>query len=115
MALIEKSLKDILDSTGSTAYPLTLPDKAGFPSMTYKRIGTYSVSSQDKVTVLQRDRFQIDCYAKTYNQAKTLAQAVTGALLHDEKTILVENSFDSKEEGVNPDLYRVTLTVFLYE
>lgn len=75
----------LVGGTGSSArvYPMILPQGSVLPAVTYQvidkpRIDTASLSGHNARV---RARVQVDCWAGTYAQVKSLADATRNALL----------------------------------
>lgn len=113
--MIEKDIRAALvaaaTSAGNRVYPLKVADGATFPAAVYTRVSTAPVNSLDGHSGKDSVRVQIDCYAKTYDAAKTLAgevRAAMGAL----KCVPI-NDADLYEEDVK--LYRVVLEFNIWQ
>ncbi|MBA2627184.1 MAG: DUF3168 domain-containing protein [Gemmatimonadales bacterium] len=58
-------------------HPLILPQgTTAFPAITYQRIATVRVRSQEGPSGLARPRVQVDCWAKKFDQSAELGAAV---------------------------------------
>jgi hypothetical protein len=85
--MIEKGLHTFLTGTAAISalvsarvYPVWLPQSPTLPCLTYQRISGSRVRSLTGPSSLAHPRIQIDCWAATYDGAKTLAEAVRVAL-----------------------------------
>jgi len=63
----------------SRFYPIQLPQRPTLPASTYQIVSNMPGYSQDGLSY-EAPRVQIDCYAKTYAEAHTLADAFLAAL-----------------------------------
>lgn len=63
-------------------YPNKLPQTVTLPALTYQRIDTPRVHSHDTsgATGTAHPRIQFDCWAASYSSAKSLSDALRGAL-----------------------------------
>ena len=62
-------------------YP-RLPEQVIYPAIRYQRVSTIRSHAIDGAVGVTEAMVQVDCVAKTYSQAKALADAVRG-VLHD--------------------------------
>lgn len=60
--------------------PTYLPQNPTLPSLTYQQISGDSNQALDGRSAVRRGRVQIDAWAKTYDEAVSLAEAVSTAL-----------------------------------
>lgn len=94
-------------------YPGRLPDPPALPAVTYQRVSTIRVADYDGMVTEASARFQLDCWAETQGQARTVANQLMQALLgynDDMQGQFVQipemsNDFDSYETETG--LYRV--------
>jgi len=99
---------------GTRVVPYSLLQGSSLPAVTVQRISGAPLYADDGETGLENPRFQIDAWALTYSQAKTLARAVkdtlsafagtTGGVLF--QYIMLENEQDLREGGANAAEYR---------
>lgn len=61
-------------------FPIDAPDLRAFPYVTYQVISTNPHNNKDRLPSITTLRLQIDCFAQTYQEAQTLADAVNNAL-----------------------------------
>lgn len=61
-------------------YPLVAPQRAELPLLTYQRVDGERIRTLAGPTGSAHPRLQINCFATTYRDAKTLAEAVRLAL-----------------------------------
>lgn len=60
----------------SRVYSIKLPSNCTFPAVTYFRVSSNPVESMTGSSALSFARFQLDSWAKTYTEAKNLAEQV---------------------------------------
>ena len=65
---------------GTRGYPLVIPQDASLPAWAYQRISGPRVLAHDGPTGLAQARVQFTCTAGSYDEAKSLANAIRGAL-----------------------------------
>jgi hypothetical protein len=119
--VIEEVLRDHLlsemsDLVGNRVYPLRMPQNAQMPAIVYQRISTVPRHRQGGPASLARHRFQIDCWARTYGEAATVAYRVQWALEGRRGRIgasLMDNASDDYDEKAT--LYRRSLDVIMWE
>jgi hypothetical protein len=105
--------------TGSTSaatrvYPLILPQAPTLPAVTYQIISTQRLHNFGTDANIQTVRVQVDSWASSYAQARTLADEVFTRLSRvkgiigplDVHDIVEDNRTDLYEAGTN--IYRVT-------
>ena len=103
---MEDILKAVLKTTGYSVYALSIPSNGDIPCIVYQRISTLQIRSH-LGNEMERPRFQISCWGKTYEEAKTVSEAVKTALDLNRinfKLATKENEIDDKELETN--LYR---------
>lgn len=85
---------------GERMYPVTLPQGATLPAVTYSLIsGTTEGDSQDGPGVSRR-RYQFDCWAETYSAATVVATALATAVSGTSRigqASFIDNEVDSYE------------------
>lgn len=97
MLLFEESLKAKLVALATTAlgrwYAVTLPQPPEYPAGAYSCVpGGLSIESQEGASGLYRLEVDLDCYGRTYPDAKRLARQVRRGLeLHPRQRPLVED------------------------
>ena len=109
-AVLEKGLYSLLagqTTALSRVYP-RLPEQVTFPAIRYQRISTVRQHSLDATVGVTEAGIQVDCMAKTYSQAKTLADEVRvilhgysgtwSTLIARHVTLSTENDF-SEQDG----------------
>ena len=107
---------DVSGVISTRAYPLRLPQGYTLPALSYQRISTDRVHELDGVTGRAVARFQVDCWAETYQAVRDLANKVRLALDGHSGTLGSETGIgnihlvsdrDLFEEDV--EIYRATL------
>lgn len=78
-ALIEH-LIDEIDGVGGRVYPAVFPEDVVFPALRIQRISGAPAVHHCGDSGEERARVQVSCYAKTYSEAKAVAQAVRASL-----------------------------------
>ena len=66
----------VTSSVSTRIYPLTVPQESAFPAITYTRISGGKQNDLFGYSNLENPRIQIDCWAKTYKEVKTIAANV---------------------------------------
>jgi hypothetical protein len=99
-ALFE-SLKGL---AGNRCYPVKLPERAEFPAITYFEVSGRENNTHDGYDKTSVNRWQVSCWAKTYKEAKELADSVkqqlrafSGSLIHVVRKSILENEMDLYE------------------
>ena len=80
----DASVTAVIGSGASArAYPLLLPQNGTLPAVTYQRVSTPRIltASLGGQNARVKCRMQMDCWARTFAQARTLADAVRTAML----------------------------------
>lgn len=121
---VEAALVAILDAASTTAgtrtYPILLPDEPTFPAITYQDISDVPQYHRDGETHADRLRFQVNCWGKTFEQARALAGEVRAAVSGYSGTIaseritriFVENQEDDFETGTELFWRRLDLVIW---
>lgn len=93
-------------------YPIKLPQKPTYEAITYQRI---SNTAQNGSTNIRESRWQIDCWAETYAEAHTLANAVKAGLEEYRNTNIkqayIVNEIDDYDDDAK--VYRTIVDVIL--
>lgn len=110
---------------GNRIYPLVVPEQnfdetTKRPCLVYARTGLDLTKTFCGTIDLERSTFAIDCYARTYAAATTLAAAVKAALTDyvgamgdtEVREVSLENEFDLMD--LEPGLFRVALSFFIW-
>lgn len=111
MALLESHIFSCLTGAsgvssvvGERIYALVLPQGCALPAISYFRVSGPRQMSLEGYSNLESPRIQIDCWATSYAQAKTLAAAVRAAML---------SSTDFKVSGISDqDLFDESIGIF---
>lgn len=78
--MIAEDLFSFLSDQGTAAasriYPNVLPQKVTLPAVRYFQVSDPPERTQEGRSALRHPRFQLDCFADTYLEAKGLAQQV---------------------------------------
>lgn len=103
--------------TSTRLYPVKVPQVPTYPLVRYQRISnTIKQGSSD----LRRTRFQIDCWAETYDAVQSLAAAVKPALdgyIDMDQTVKIHwaNVVDERDDYDDEvGAYLVSLDVILF-
>lgn len=113
MSIIETDLVAFLEAQslpcGERVYPLELPQTPTLPALVFGQVSTVvPTQTHDRRLVYSLGRYQFDCYAQYYEDAKGLADALVTAMLpwaaHE---VYFENMLDLSEFEL--DRYRVTV------
>jgi len=70
--MIEKDLYAALKTVCPRVYPMFMPDDAVYPSITYQVVFSGTEQSVSGNVCGKNTRFQVDIYAKSYSEAKSL-------------------------------------------
>ena len=111
---METDVHSALVAVGAT-YPNGLPPNPTLPSTSYKFISEMQMRSHSMNSLTKR-RLQVDCWAKTYVAATTLADSVKAALdlkVSTFKLITAENAADLAEPEAG--IYHRMLEFFVWE
>ena len=100
-------------SAGDKVYALLLPDGTGYPAVTYQRISNVPVYSILGPSGLDQPRIQVDCWAETYAEAKTLAGEVRTAMEGAGFKGRLITDADDLDETVGA--YRVTMDFYCWQ
>jgi hypothetical protein len=87
-------------------YPLIIPQGVNMPAMTYQKISGQWQIQMSGPHNMSRERFQFNCWAKTYSETRALAEAVRDLLNGYDSTVdtvkihvaTLDNEFDVVEE-----------------
>lgn len=125
--MIEKALYQKLSSTsainavvGNRIYPVFLPEKTALPAIVFLRVSTTGAAiSHTKSSGKLTSSFEVGCYGKDIQVAKSLAKLVRGALSGFSGSVAgivihraeVENEFDDYD--FETGLYTVPVEVSL--
>lgn len=59
---------------GDRIYPLVLPNEAGFPSITFEKIGADKYLAMDRPAGLAKSYFQVNIWALSYRQVRLVQE-----------------------------------------
>lgn len=110
--MIEVDLTTLLKAIETKTFPLIAPTNATAPFLIYSRVSTMRVSDFDGPCGLAMATFRVDCYHKSYLEARKLANRVRVALNGKQTrdySITLEQELDLSDLESAPDLYRVNL------
>lgn len=111
---MESILKTLLKTLGYPVYVLSVPANGTYPCIVYQRIDTLQNRSHSGNS-LEKPRFQISCWGKTYDSAKTVAEAVKAALdLYKTNFKLVVKDNELDDMDVESNNYRKILDFFVW-
>ena len=71
-----QSLSPITDLVGTRVYPLQMPQNPTYPCLVYRLISDRSLDWVEGDGGMYWPRFQFDCFAQSYGQAKRLARTL---------------------------------------
>jgi hypothetical protein len=105
---------------GTRLYPVVLPQLESVPAIVYRRISGGHNHNIDKATGSAIPVFELDCWADTYAQAETLAEAVRGVMQGFDGTMgdtvvtacILDDETDDYEppdEGSDRGVFSITL------
>jgi hypothetical protein len=112
---METTLKTVLDATGYPVYALSIPADGNYPCIVYQMISNLNIRSHAG-NEMEKARFQISCWGKTYGEAVTLSEAVETVLDLNQinfELATKENELDDKE--VETNLYRKILDFYVWD
>lgn len=66
----------ITSSVSTRIYPLVVPQQSVFPAITYIRVSGGQQNDLFGYSGIENPRIQIDCWAETYKEIKTIAENV---------------------------------------
>jgi len=70
----------LLSSSAASITPMTAPQSAGLPRVTYQRIDTVPLNQSTGYDATAQARVQVDCWAGNYQAAKVLGREVRKSL-----------------------------------
>ena len=103
---LERAIKADLDNNvgvGRRVYPSVIPEGAQLPAITYQRVSTMRHHCMGGDAALQRPRMRIDCWGKTYGDAKTVADAVVARYQNKSGTLGAGSNTVSKVAVLTAD------------
>lgn len=112
----EGTIRNILTSNGITWFPVVAPHDEPAPLVVYQEMPSDLNIRTHEGDAAQRSRWQLTCWAYTYDEARELRDRVK-ALFHLNLTSFEFASVSSGPDLPDPDtsLYRKILEVFLWE
>lgn len=112
--MIETSVFDALEGLVSgRCYPLQMPQEPTYPAIVYSRIASEPQNRLEGGASLDQVRVQIDCYATTYEGAKTLSASVRSAMESASLGATLQLDLDLYEPEVK--VYRVTMDFYVWQ
>ena len=112
--MIETSIFDALKNLVSNrCYPLLMPQDPTLPAIVFSRVASIAQNKLDSGASIDQVRIQIDCYASTYDEAKTLSASVRSAMEEADFKGTLQIDVDFYE----PDLkiYRVVMDFYVWQ
>jgi hypothetical protein len=104
--ILEESIHAILTNSASVAdivgngvYPMVIPQRGKLPAVTYMRVSSQYDTSVDGTGSRLTARVQIDCWCRSYSEAKRLSEAVRNAM------VAAGHLVQSERDGFEDDLY----------
>jgi hypothetical protein len=112
--MIETSIFNALKALVSNrCYPLQMPENPTYPAIVYSRIAGAPFNVLDASASIDQVRMQIDCYALTYDGAKTLSASVRDAMESAAFKGTLQFDIDFYEEEVK--VYRVAMDFYVWQ
>lgn len=103
--MVETTIQPILAGTVSgRCYPLVAPDNPTKPYIVYQVVSKVPEVTLESTEARERCRIQIDAYATTYAEVKTLEASIKAALVNISVPLLAFDQFEADTK-----LFRVTL------
>lgn len=91
---------------GSRVYPLTLPQGALLPALTYQVISGVGEADTQSGPGVQRRRVQFNCWAATYGAACQLADALTAGASAKANALGLVSFLDNTVDQYEPETQR---------
>lgn len=98
--LYTKITTDLGSKIGTRAYPLSLPQPAVLPAVTFRSFAGTREYAHDGDQSLSRHRIQLSCWAGTYDEARKLAEDLTAALDGWQAGTICSTPVDISQPGV---------------
>lgn len=111
---MESTLKTLLKTLGYSVYALSVPSNGNYPCIVYQRVSTLQLRSHSG-NELEKPRFQVSIWAKSYDEAKTISESVKSLLdlnMTNFKLVTKENELDDSETEAK--LYRKILDFYIW-
>lgn len=103
---------------GERIHALHLPQGPILPAVTYQRISTPRVYSQDGYSGLAHPRWQFDAWAESYDMAYDVAEALVSAVndMASDDLDIYAATVENQSDGYEPDtgLYRQSVDAIIY-
>jgi hypothetical protein len=113
--MIEASVYQTLESlVGGRCYPLQMPQSPDYPTIVYSRIASAPQNRLEGGASLDQVRIQVDCYAETYDGAKTLSDSVRSAMQAAAFKATLQSDMDIFE-GELKNIYRVMMDFYVWQ
>jgi hypothetical protein len=101
---------DVTDLTGLRISPLVRAQNETLPCVTLSLVAVAPMNHINGAPTLDQNRVQVDSWATTYSEARSVADACRAAL--EAAGLVMESEFDSFEADV--DEYRVTQDFYIW-
>lgn len=108
-----ETVRDVLVAAGAVTAlvgqrvsPLIKEQNITLPAVTLQRISLTPINALDEHAGLDQNAVQVDSWATTYAEARSIADACRAALQSSD--ILMSSEFDNYDSEVNPEQYRIT-------
>jgi|LakMenEpi03Aug12_release.lakeMendotaPanAssembly.Ray.scaffolds.fasta_scaffold669702_2 hypothetical protein len=112
--MIETSIFNALKALVSNrCYPLQMPENPTYPAIVYSRIAGTPFNVLDTSASIDQVRMQVDCYALTYDGAKTLSDSVRGAM--ESAAFKGTLQFDTDLYESEVKVYRVVMDFYVWQ
>lgn len=112
--MIETDIFDALkDLVSDRCYPLMMPQNPVLPAIVYSRQASDPQYRLEGGSSLSQVRMQIECYAKTYDEAKAISADVRSAM--EEASFKGTMIFDTDFYEPDVKLYRVIHDFYVWE
>jgi hypothetical protein len=111
---IEQQIYTALSAIASgRVYPLVIPEKSPMPAIAYLRIASTPENTLDGGATIDQIRIQVDTYANTYAEAKTVSASVRTAM----ESASFKGTLQTDQDLFEPDvkLYRVTQDYYVWK
>lgn len=111
---IEQDIFNALDGlVGGRVYPLVMPEKGTKPAIVYTRIGSNPENTLDGGATIDQIRIQVDTYANTYAETKTISASVRSIM----ESASFKGTLQSDQDLFEPDikLYRVSQDYYVWK
>ena len=98
---------------GGRVYPLVIPENSTMPAISYLRIASTPENTLDGGATIDQIRIQVDTYAKTYAEAKTVSASVRSAM----ESASFKGTLQTDQDLYEPEvkLYRVIQDYYVWK